>query len=53
MPESLFNKAASVQCNLGNDSEFSVSNVKNTFHGTESLSYLRPKIWDLSFVCPI
>ena len=27
--------------------EFSVSNVKITFHGTESLSYLGPKIWDL------
>ena len=34
----------SVRYNL---SEFSVSNVKITFHGTESLSYLGPKIWGL------
>ena len=28
-------------------SEFSVPNVKSIFHGTESLAYLGPKIWDL------
>ena len=37
----------SVQYNLRHASEFSVPNVKSTFHGTESLSYLGPKIWDL------
>ena len=37
----------SVQYNLHYASELSVPNVKNTFHGTESLSYLGPKIWDL------
>ena len=37
----------SVQYNLRHASEFSVSNVKSTFHGTESLSYLGPNIWDL------
>ena len=28
-------------------SQFYVSNVKSTFHGTESLSYVRPKIWHI------
>ena len=37
----------SVQYNLHHASEFSVPNVKNTFHSTELLSYLGPKIWDL------
>ena len=37
----------SVQYNLRHASEFSVPNVKSIFHGTESLSYLGPKIWDL------
>ena len=37
----------SVQYNLRHASEFSVSNVKRTFHGTESLSYLGPKVLDL------
>ena len=32
----------SVQYNLRHTSEFSVPNVKSTFHGTESLSYLGP-----------
>ena len=38
----------SVQYNLFHTSEVSVSNVKCTFRGTESLSYLGPKIWDFS-----
>ena len=37
----------SVQYNLRHASEFYVPNVKNNFHGTESLSYLGPKIWNL------
>ena len=37
----------SIQYNLRHASEFSVSNVKSTFHGTEMLSYLGPKIQDL------
>ena len=36
-----------VQYNLRYASEFSVPNVKSTFHGKESFSYLGPKIWDL------
>ena len=42
----IFSKG-SVQDNLRHNSEFSVPNVKSTFHGTEILSYLGPKIWDL------
>ena len=37
----------SVEYNLRHASEFSVPNLKSTFHGTESLSYLGSKIWDL------
>ena len=37
----------SVYYNLRHTSDFSVPNLKSTFHGTESLSYLVPKIWDL------
>ena len=37
----------SVQYNLCHTSEFPVKNVKGTIHGTESLSYLGPKICDL------
>ena len=37
----------SVQYNLRHASDFSVPNVKSTFHGTESLSYVGSKIWDL------
>ena len=36
-----------VQYNLHYAFELSVPNVKSTFHGTESLPYLGPKIWDL------
>ena len=42
-----FSSKRSVQYNLRHASEFSVPNVKSTFHGTESLSHLRTKIWDL------
>ena len=44
----LFSKG-SVQYNLPHASESFVPNVKSTFHGRESLSYLGPKIWDLTF----
>ena len=27
--------------------EFTVPNVKSVFHGTESVSYIGPKIWDM------
>ena len=37
----------SVQYNLRHASDFSAPNVKSTFHGTESLSYVGSKIWDL------
>ena len=37
----------SIEYNLRHAFEFSVPNVKSTFHGTESLSYLGTKIWDL------
>ena len=37
----------SVQYNFRHTSEFSVPNVKSTFHGTKSLLYLGPKILDL------
>ena len=33
--------------NLRDNSNFSVPNVKSVFHGSESLSYLGPKIWDI------
>ena len=44
----LFSKG-SVQYNLPHASESFVPNVKSTFHGRESLPYLGPKIWDLTF----
>ena len=37
----------SVQYNLRHTPEFSVINVKSTFHGTEIFFYLGSKIWDL------
>ena len=32
---------------LRSNSNFAVSNVKSVFHGSESISYLSPKIWDI------
>ena len=32
---------------LRSNSNFAVSNVKSFFHGSESISYLSPKIWDI------
>ena len=43
----IFSKQSVKQYNLRHASEFFVPNVKITFHGTESLSYVGPKIWDL------
>ena len=34
-------------CNLRQISEFSRPMVKSVYHGTESISYLRPKTWDI------
>ena len=33
--------------NLRSNSDFAVPNVKSVFHGSESISYLGPKIWDI------
>ena len=33
--------------NLRHDSQFAIPNVKFVYHGTESLSNLRPRIWNL------
>ena len=33
--------------NLRQVSEFSRPTVKSVYHGTESISYLGPKIWDI------
>ena len=40
-------KKQNVQYNLHLASQFSIPTVRSIFHGTESLSYLRPKIWDI------
>ena len=42
----LFNEA-NVLYNLRQDLSFWSFNVKNVLHGTETLSYLGPKIWNL------
>ena len=34
--------------NLRSNSNFAVPNVKSVFHGSESISYLGPKIWDIA-----
>ena len=36
-----------ISYNLRNYSDFAVPNVKSAFHGSESMSYLGPKIWDI------
>ena len=33
--------------NLRSNSNFPVPDVKSVFHGSESISYLGPKIWDI------
>ena len=42
----LFNEA-NVQYNLRQDVSFRSYNVKTVLYGTETLSYLGPKIWNL------
>ena len=34
-------------CNFRNLSEFARRNVRSVFNGTESISFLGPKIWDI------
>ena len=34
-------------CNLRSNSNFAAPNVKSVFHGSESISYLGSKIWDI------
>ena len=34
-------------CNLRINSDFAMPNVRSVSHGTESISYLGPKIWDI------
>ena len=43
----LFKLKAEDFCNLRQISEFSRSMVKSVYHGTESISYLGPKTWDI------
>ena len=32
--------------NLRNNAEFTISVIKNVYHGPESISFLGPKIWN-------
>ena len=43
----MFKLKAENSYNLGQVSEFSRPMVKSVYHGTESISYLGPKIWDI------
>ena len=43
----IFKLNAEHSYNLGQVSEFSRPLVKTVYHGTESISYLGPKIWDI------
>ena len=36
-----------ISYNLQSNSNFAVPNVKSVFHGSESITYLGPKIWDI------
>ena len=36
-----------ISYNLRSNSNFAVPNVKSVFHGSESITYLGPKIWDI------
>ena len=49
-PEStgdIFMKRTNTQYNLGNRPDFITPHVHSVFYGTESVSYLGPKIWDI------
>ena len=39
------------QYNLRNRPDFITTHVHSVFHGTESILYLGPKIWDLIYIC--
>ena len=36
-----------ISYNLRSNSNFLVPNVKSVFHGSDSISYIGPKIWDV------
>ena len=36
-----------ISYNLRSNSNFLVPNVKSLFHGSDSISYIGPKIWDV------
>ena len=44
----LFCRRDDIFYNLQSNSYFAVPNVKSVFHGSESISYLGPKIWDIA-----
>ena len=43
----IFMERINSQYNLHNGTDFITSQVNNAFHGTESISNLGPKIWDI------
>ena len=43
----VFMERTNNQCNLRNCPDFITPHVHSVFHGTESISYLGPKIWDV------
>ena len=43
----IFKLRAENSCNLRHVSEFSRPMVKSLYHGTESIAYLGPKIWNM------
>ena len=43
----IFKLRTEIPYNLRNISEFSRPAVNSVYHGTESISYLGPKIWDI------
>ena len=43
----IFMERTKNQCNLRNRPDFITPHVHSVFHGTESISYLGPKIWTL------
>ena len=47
LTNNIFKPKAENPYNLRQVSEFSRPMVKSVYHGTESISYLGPKIWDI------
>ena len=43
----VFKLNSDIPYNLRQISQFSTSSVKSVYHGTESISYLGPQIWDI------